>query len=194
MTRQPRVNEKGQKELDAAAEQISSFIEPLKTQSFDPNSPIEETEPQTKLSFKQASKADAPFIKPIRSIARTNHKTDKVDSRSYFREEHRPIHAKDWEYVRCIVENNEIIGEPVEVWTCKWGCDPAHFWRVPVNKPIMIPRLLAEQLSKCKYVTHVMADPRTENRFDMDTNTFSVDIVKARIDARPVGASFGSTF
>lgn len=189
----PRVNSEGQKELNRAQEQFDNFQAQIKDfNPLDASKPVQETDPQTKLSTKQASQMDAPYIKPIRSVARTNFQNSKSDSRTYWDEKHRQLRDEDWEYVRCIVENNEIIGEAVECWTAKWGCDPAHFWRVPVNKPIMIPRHLAVQLSKCQYHRLTMDNNyvREQNAIGTITGGVVVDVVKNRIDARPVGFGF----
>lgn len=189
----PKVNSEGQKEIKRAQEKFDNFQDQMK--DFNPlnvSAPVEERDPQTKLSTRQATQMDAPYIKPIRSINRTNFKNDKVDSRTFWDESHRKLHDEDWEYVRCIVENYEIIGEAVEVWTSKWGCDPAHFWRVPVNKPIMIPRHLAKQLAKCQYHRLVMDNTTTieQSHIGSITGAVVVDSVKSRIDARPVGFGF----
>lgn len=189
----PKVNSEGQKELKRAQEKFDTFNEEMKSYNpFDTNASNLETDPQTKISTREANKIDAPYIKPIRSISRTNYQTSKSDSRSYFDEKHRKLHDEDWEYVKCIVENAEIPGESVEVWTAKWGCDPAHFWRVPVNKPVMIPRLLAMQLAKCQYHKLIMNDSVVTEQSHVGTITggIVVDVVKNRINARPVGFGF----
>jgi len=193
MTGTPRVNSDGQKELKRAQEKFDNFQEQLK--DFDPlnaSAPVQQQESQTALSTREAKKMDAQYIKPIRSISRNNFKTDKMDSRIYWDEKNRRLHDEDWEYVRCIVENYEIIGEQVEVWTAKWACDPAHFWKIPVNKPIMIPRLLAKQLAKCQYHRLVMDNTAVREQSEVGTITGGIvaDVVKNRIDARPVGFGF----
>jgi len=185
----PRVNSDGQKELDKAQEKIDSFQE--QAREFNPFTgltDIEESEPQTKMSTREARNADAIYIKPIRSIQRPNFKSDRCDSRVYWDEKYREDRDRDWEYVRCIVENNEIIGEEVEVWTAKWACDPAHFWKVPVNKPVMIPRMLAEQLSKCHYHRLKMED--NSEKMNYVNSKLVADHVVRRIDCRPVGFGF----
>lgn len=192
MSRPPKVNSDGQKELDKAQEKFDQFNDQVAGfNPLDAKAPVAETEPQTKMSQREIRNAEVPYIKPIRSVARTNFKNDRIDSRSYFDEKHRPLHDRDWEYVKCIVENNEIKGEDVEVWTAKWGCDPAHFWKVPVNKPVMIPRLLAEQLASCKYHRLRTEDrPVEQGQLGTITGALVVDQTVHRIDARPVGFGF----
>lgn len=187
--KEPKVNSEGQKEINKAQERFDNWNDAVK--SFDPfnvSGPVEEKDSQTHLSTKQAKDMDAPYIKPIRSINRPNHEKAKT----YWNEKFQGIHDEDWEYVRCIVENNEIIGEAVEVWTAKYGCDPAHFWKVPVNKPIMVPRLLAKQLAKCQYHRLTMSNSQVleQNYLGTITGGIVVDVVKNRIDARPVGFGF----
>lgn len=193
MTGTPKVNSDSQKELNKAQDKFDSFQEEMrKFNPLDVSAPVQEVEPQTRLSTREANKMDAAYLKPIRSISRTNFQNSKIDSRTFWDEKNRKARDEDWEYVKCIVENYEIIGEAVEVWTAKWGCDPAHFWRVPVNKPIMIPRHLAKQLSKCQYHRLVMDGNATIEQNHMGTITGGIiaDVVKNRIDARPVGFGF----
>src|SRR5579863_4732004 len=149
----PKVNSEAQKEIEKAQESFDKFHENLK--DFNPlsvSAPVDEKEPQTRLSTREANKMDAPYIKPIRSI----------NSKEAFNEKYRKQWEEGWQYVKCIVENHEIIGEAVEVWTKRFAGDSAHFWRIPVNKPIMIPRLLAEQLAKCQYHRLIMEDRPVE--------------------------------
>lgn len=185
----PKVNSDGQKELRKLEDKFDDFVNT--TKEFDPfkglqNVPV--SEPQTKLSRREAEMSDAQYIRPVRSVARSNFKTDKVDSRVYFSDAHKQQYERDWEYVKCIVENNELIGQMIEAWTAKWGCDPAHFWHIPVNKPIRIPRHLAEQISKCCYHRLKMED-NAESKNYVDAGLI-VDSTIRRLDARPVGFGF----
>jgi hypothetical protein len=188
----PKVNSEGQKSLDRAEEVLSHFQS--KTKEFNPFTGLNDIsvdEPQTKLSKQELAHTDAIWVEPIRSIKRPVGGKDKATV--HFKEEWKPLHEKDWEYVRCIVENNELIGEAVEVWTGKWGCDPAHFWKIPVNKPVMIPRHLAEQLSKCKYHRLKMEgglEAAQESNFV--NKRIVADHVVRRIDCRPDGFGFAA--
>lgn len=145
-----------------------------------------ETEPQTKLSSKEIEKSDAPYIKPVRSI----------NSKEPFNEKYRDLHKQAWEYIKCIVENNEILGEAVECWTKRFPGDPAHFWKIPVNKPVYIPRLLAEQLSQCRYhrLSMEASNAQVTGSDQMGTyiGNMVVDHTKQRIDCRPVGFGLGN--
>lgn len=183
----PKVNSEGQKTLDRAVEKIDAFQE--QAREFNPFTGLQnipQTEQQTKISTREANQADAIWITPVRSIKRSTGGKDKATV--HWDEKWQGQHDEDWKYVKCIVENNELIGEAIEVWTAKWGCDPAHFWKVPVNKPVMIPRLLAEQLSKCHYHRLKMEDGSEKVNFV--NSRFVADHVVRRIDARPVGFGF----
>lgn len=182
------MNSDSEKEMRKAEDQINAFENQIKDLTMDRMNaaPKEETEQQTKLSNREAKKADAPYIKPVRSI----------QAREKFNEKFRKAHEIAWEYVRCIVENNEIIGEAVECWTKRFPGDPAHFWKVPTNKPVYIPKLLAEQLSQCRY--HRLTMEANQNQVTgsdgMATyiGNMVVDNTKQRIDCRPVGFGLNS--
>lgn len=173
-----------EKELDRAEQQFDRFQEEIR--DFNPleaKAPKIEVEPQTKMSNREANKADAPYIKPIRSM----HSAEK------FNEKYRKDWERAWEYVRCIAENREIIGESIELWTKKFAGDPAHFWRIPVNKPVYIPRLVAEQIASCSYHRLRMEDRPTNVEGGMTYyGTMTVEQTVNRLDARPVGSSFVS--
>ena len=183
----PKVNSEGQRVLDKAEESLNTFQE--QARDFNPFSGLQnvsETDPQTKISTREANAMDAVWVKPIRAIKRPTGGKDKATV--HWDEKWRSLRDEDWKYVKCIVENNELIGEAIETWTGKWGCDPLHFWKVPVNKPVMIPKHLAEQLSKCQYHRLKMADGSEKQNF-INANIV-VDQVVRRIDARPVGFGF----
>jgi hypothetical protein len=182
----PKVNSESQKELDRAEKQFEAFDAQVKEMTLDRmnTAPDKEREPQTKLSSGEVKRMDAPYIKPVRSIS----------SREQFNEKYRADHTRAWEYIKCIVENNEIIGEDVECWTKKFAGDPAHFWKIPVNKPVYIPRLLAKQISDCKYHRLRMEDTQMSGADHAGTyvGTMVVDQVKHRLDCREAGNSFAS--
>ena len=183
----PRVDSDGQKDLEKVEQQIETFKTDMKAVNVDPNNRDSfEGEPQTKLSNREAQKMDAPYIKPIRAI----------NSKEPFNEKYRKDWEYKWQYVKCIVENKEIIGEEVETWTKKFAGDPAHFWKVPVNKPVYIPRLLAEQLASCSYNRLMMQDASPSNLgisgggVGNFIGALQVEKTVHRIDARPVGFGF----
>lgn len=181
----------GQKEIDKAAEQLDNFEEQVKNVTMDrmAQAPRADTAPPE--ITQKAAKADAPYIRPTRSI----------NSKEKFNERFRAEHTHMWAYVKCIVENKEIKGEKVEFWTKKFPGDPAHFWQVPVGRPIYLPRLCAEKLASCSYHILSMGDPNTPDNmsrggyagadsFGHYQGQIAVDSTVQRIDCRPVGFGF----
>lgn len=168
------------KEIEKAAKSFEAFNESIESLTLDRmnKAPKEEHEEQTKLSNREIQKMDAPYLKPTRSI----------NSKEPFNEKFRKDWERDWEYVKCIAENLEIIGEHIETWTKKYPGDPAHFWKIPVNKPVYMPRILAKRLSECQYHRLVMQDTSTNEEAGMTYyGALTVDVTKNRLDCRPVG-------
>jgi len=184
----PKVNSESQKRLDEAVEKVDALQTSLR--EFNPFEGLKDAdpvEPQTKISNREANRATAIEIKPVRTMRRPV--GGKDGAKVYFdRQKHGEQYDKDHQIVTCIVENHEIIGEEVELWTAKWGCDPAEFWRVPVNKPVRMPRYLAEQLANCSYHRLKMEDGADKVNYVGKGPV--VDQVVRRIDARPVGFGF----
>ena len=179
----PKVNSASQKQLDKMQGEFDTFQENIESMTKDrlDAAPKIETEQQTKISNREAQKYDAPYIKPLRSI----------NSKEPFNEKYRKDWERGWEYVKCIFENNEIIGEQIELWTKRFAGDPAHQWKLPVNKPVWVPRLVAEQVQKCRYHRLRMEDQPTSQGEGMTFyGSVSVDREIARLDARPVGSGF----
>ncbi len=177
----PKLN----KELQKVAEQFDEFTEETKKLTHDEmrKAPILETEAQTKLSNRELNKMDGIYVEPIKSI----------NSKEPFNEKFRKAHTEAWERILCIAENNEIMGEAIEKWTKEFPGDPAHFWRIPVNKPVYLPRFVAKQLANCKYHRLVMEDQPAAPQGGMQFyGTMQVKHTKHRLDARPVASGFTS--
>lgn len=179
----PRLNQEGQSILDKLDTSISSITK--EAEKLDPSTiKSVETEQQTKLSKREERNLPAHYLKPVRS----------VNTKERFNENYRKDWEKGWEYVRVVVENREIIGEAVEVWTKKFAGDPANFWKVPVNTPVYIPRLLAEQLSKCHYIRYKMEDRVTQaDSYGQYTGAMVAETTVDRLVCRPAGEEFSST-
>ena len=180
MGRPRLVDAAANKELERVEQNLSAITEPVK--ALDPSKIVtQESAPQTQMSKKEEVTYDAPVLKPIRSI----------NSREPFNEKYREDWKKGWELVKVIVENREIMGECPEPWSKSFAGDPAHQWRVPVNKPVYMPRHLAVQLSKCKYQIFRMEDKQMTNSDGMGTyyGSMVVDSTKDRISIRSCGSS-----
>lgn len=195
MAKEPNITPKAKNALDNLNEQISSITQEVATKSIDDlnKAPLEEKEMQLKMSGRQMEKAEALYIKPIRSI----------NSKEAFNEKFRPQWEEDWKYVKCIVENYEVIGESVEFWTKKYPGDAAHFWRIPVNKPLFAPRLVAKQLGNCRYHRFSMEDTVTESQSSRSMGngqdmvyqgSMTVDKIIPRVDCKPAGFDFETGF
>lgn len=177
MPRKPLAS-KSEQQLQKAEQSFEKFSSDLKDLQTN-KAPIAETEPQTKLSNREAAVSEAPYIKPNRAIF----------SKEKFDEKNRALRDEDWKYVRCIVENNEIHGESVQFWLKKWPGEPAHEWIIPANKPVQIPKFVAEHLASRSYVRYVMEENRNVKEGDL-THSMVVKEIRHRIDCRGVGSSF----
>lgn len=182
----PKVNSDSQKELDRVEKQFEQFNEQAQSMTLEAmnKAPLKDIEQQTKLSNREMNRDDAPYIKPVRSLSGT----DK------FNEKYRKDWEHAWEYVKCVVENLEIIGERVQKWTKKFAGDPAHFWEIPVNKPIYLPRFVAEELSKCWYHRLKMDESMTSPNGNGITHYGAIVAEQRvhRLNCRPVNSSFTS--
>lgn len=172
-------------ELEKVDLQFKAFDEQVKdlaTESISNRITPTETEQQTKLSTKEVNKADGLYIKPTKSIG----------SREKFNENFRKDYEAAKEYVKVIAENLEIIGSAIEMWTKPFpGCQ-AEFWTIPVNKPIYVPRHVAEQISKCYYTRYVMDEGvgTGGDGYGKYYGAMAVAETKRRLDCRSVGFNF----
>lgn len=166
-------------ELERAKEKIDTFDASIKEMTLDRMNmaPKEEREPQTKLSQREIANSTDIYLKPSRSIS----------SQEKFNESFRESYNYDKEYVFFIAENNELIGENLEMWTKPYPGMPAEFWEVPANKPIWGPRYLAEQIKRKSYHRLIMKDTVTGNA-EIGGQWFgqmAADTTIQRLDARP---------
>lgn len=179
LSSKPQVNSYAQKELDKAEQKFEQFNEECKNLTLDrmAAAPKEEAEPQTKLSQKEVAASKEIYLKPDRSIG----------SKEPFNEKFRDDYNFAKEYVCFVAENNEILGEAIELWTKRFPGQPAEFWKVPVNKPVWGPRYLAERLAECTYHRLVMQDNTAISQDGMGTYTGAivVDSTKHRLNAYP---------
>jgi hypothetical protein len=173
------------KELEKADAQFQAFEKDVHNMTLDHlnKTPKLDTEPQYKLSNREIRNAEEIYLKPVRSI----------NTKEPFNEIYREQWKKDWEYVLFIAENNEVKGETIETWTKRYAGDPAHFWKIPVGKPVRGPRMLADKLSRCCY-HRLKSEDMVTDRTGMGTmyGAMVVDHTVNRLDARPVGSAFVS--
>jgi hypothetical protein len=178
---------KAQKELDKVETQFDQFKGEINSLTLDRmnEAPKAEAEPQTKISTKEAQKADGIWLKPKRSIMAVDPKTGKMNP---FNEKFRKDYEFDKEYVKFIAENIEIIGETIDIWTLPYGGCPAEWWEVPVNKPVWGPRYLAERIKGCRYHRLIMQEKSVtaEDHAGAYYGTMIADSIKQRLDAHPV--------
>jgi hypothetical protein len=180
LNKKPEVSSKyAQKELDKAEAQFEKFNDEVKSMTLDRMNaaPKEESEPQTKMSAKEAQKTDALWLKPVRAIT----------SKEKFNETHRKTYEFAKEYVKFIAENKEL-GGMIEMWTKPFPGLDAEYWEVPCNRPVMGPRYLAEQIKKCAYHRLSMDETRVTGKdgYGSWTGAMVVDNTVQRLDAFPV--------
>jgi len=172
-----------QQEMDKVEKQFEAFDENVQKLTLDRmnKAPKDEVEPQTKMSSREIEKSPDVYLKPSRSIS----------SREKFNEDYRQDYNFKTEYVQFIAENNEIIGEAIELWTKPFAGMPAEFWKVPVNKPVWGPRHLAEQLTRCTYHRLVMQQTSITAQDGMGQyyGSMAVDKTIDRLTAKPASTS-----
>jgi hypothetical protein len=167
-------------ELDKADAQFEAFDKQVKDLTLDrmKAAPLDEKEPQTKLSQKEIANSKDIYLKPRRTVS----------SREKFNEDYREQYNFAKEYVQFIAENKEIIGENIELWIKKFPGLPAEEWVIPVNKPVWGPRYLAEQIKNCQYSRMTMKQDvvTSDDGYGKYYGTMVVDTKIQRLDAYPV--------
>jgi len=173
---------KKDKELDKAQEQFDAFEKEVKDLTLDRmnEAPKVETEQQTKLSQREIEKNNDLYIKPKRQIG----------SKEKFNEKYREAYEYAKQYVNIIAEHKEIIGERIEMWTKPFAGLPAEEWEIPTNKPVWVPRYVAEQISRAKYHRLTMNENKAIS--SDGTGTFYGQMVAEntiqRLDAHPISS------
>lgn len=179
MTKPKITNSLAEQEINKAEENFDAFEKSVKDLTLDrmSSAPVQEVEPQTKLSQDEISKSKDVYLKPLRAIG----------AKEKFNEKFRESWEFSKEYVQFIAEHREIIGENIEIWTKPYPGVACEYWEVPTNKPIWGPRYLAEQIKSKTY--HRL---KTENSFTGSQGmgqfygSMVVDTVVQRLDAIPV--------
>lgn len=143
--------------------------------------PLAETDVQTKMTKKQIEEYDAPVIKPSKSMPSTGKPLDKEKA----------MREDGWKYIKVIAENNEVVGERVDFWHKKFAGDPIYYWEIPVNKPIYVPKHIAQHLSERKYHVFKMQDRSREGLQHGDyAQSLICQETRRRIDCRSVQFGF----
>lgn len=175
-------------ELKKVDEQFQKYDENVKSLTMDRMNlvPKPEAEPQKLFSQKDLEKSTDIYLKPRRRIA----------SREKFNERFRKAYEFDSEMVQFQAQNNEIVGESIEMWTKPYAGVPAEEWVVPVNKPVWGPRYLAEQIKRKFYHRLKTEDNRVVGSDNMGSYTGQVvvDTTIPRLDAFPVNTQRKSVF
>lgn len=171
----------GNKELDKVEEQFDEFNQSVQQMTLDRmnQAPLQETEPQTKLSQSEIEKSKEFYLKPSRYVS----------SREKFNENFREDYNYAKEYVRFIAEHKEIIGEKIEMWTKPFAGMPAEFWEIPTGKPIWGPRHVAESLTKCRHHRLVMKENVVtggDEKGNQYYGSLAAQTTVQRLDAIPV--------
>lgn len=182
------------KEIDKVEKQFDETEKHLSTLSVDEmnKAPLVKDEPQTKMSKKEVKEYDAPVIRPSKSFTMP---IPKAGMPSWAPE----AIARDEELVKVIAENNEVIGEHIELWAGNYPGQVCGFYQVPVNIPIWIARKVAKRISQCKYHRMKMID-RSQSRLHAEMSSqgtssnpsgeLTVTETKQRLDCRLADAGF----
>lgn len=171
------------KEMRKAEEQVQNIEASLKV-SNDLSRSVkkEELEPQHRLSNTEIQKKPEIYLKPERTLNDAQKFNEKWAAEWEFQKE----------YVNIIAQHNELIGEVIEMWTHPFGGKGASFWKVPTNKPIWVPRFVAEQIKRKSYIRQVTGE-NVENTTSLGSNMrYWNNVVSEtsvqRLDAHPVAA------
>ena len=167
------------KEIDKLQGQFDKFDQEVKDLTLDRmnQAPMEDVEPQTKMSTKEKQNAKDIFLKPERTLSHP----------AKFNEAFRKDYEYKKEYVQFIAENKEVVGEAIEAWTKPFPGIDAEFWRVPVNKPVWGPRYLAEQIKEKFYHRLQMQEsPVSSDGMGQYYGKMVVQNKIQRLDAYPV--------
>jgi len=189
MAQKPNVNSAGEMELEKVKAQGDHFEEQVKGMTLDRmnQAPLLEREQQTKISQEDIAKSKELYLKPRKQLGPG--KNEK------FNEKFREDYNFKKEYVNFIAENNELIGETIEMWCKPFPGLNAEEWAIPTNKPVWAPRYVAEQIKRKSYHRLSMSQNTHQNNFAGSDHTgtqyygtMAVDNTIQRLDARPVSS------
>ncbi len=168
-----------EKELEKVEKQFDAFDNSIKEATMDR---IESMAPKAEskelgMSQKEVSASKEIYLKPKRGLS----------SKEKFNEKYRDDYNYSKEYVNVVCVNNEVVGETLELWTKPFPGVACEEWAIPCNKPVWIPRYLAEQIKR-KYYHRLTMDNKPINT---DANgvyygAIAVDSTIQRLDCHPV--------
>jgi hypothetical protein len=138
------------KQLESIERQINQQEDQIKSLTLDETnkSPVLEQESSMQLSQKELAKKPDVYIKPTRTLA--------PGRKEKFLDAWKSEYESRKQYVEYTVENNEVIGEDVTLWSKPYPGLPMEEWVLPTNKPIWIPKYVAEQVQNCRYHKFIM--------------------------------------
>lgn len=142
--------------------------------------PVSEPESKLEITKKMAEAEGVIFIEPKKKLMPFGKLPEKLKKE----------HAHDWEYVKGILENMEVAGEPIEFWYCKYPGDPDCLWNVPCNRPVYVPRMIAKHLESTMKYHDFQYVERPINGWEKDRfkEDFTPVGIKWRAKFRPVEA------
>lgn len=185
MTKMPHVSEEVRRSLlkaDDKLEEMKVHNASLAEEMMEARSVLPEVEEDRGFQYskKEVAVQEVPVIRPRKSVSHP----------APFNEKFRKQWNRGWQYVTAIVDNHELIGQDVECWTKQFPGDPAHFWIIPCNRPVKIPRLLVEQLNKCCYSRMTMeAQPTQQKDGAVFYGAMKRESLRHRISARIIDDS-----
>lgn len=177
MSKRPETSGFVQKELDNVEKQVSQVEESIKSMTMDKMNEAPRQETELKMSQKQINNSSDEHLKPIKYVG----------CKENFNEKFRDEYNFKNEYVRVVCQHNELRGDAIEKWSRPYPGLPAEFWRIPTNRPVSIPRYLAEEVKSCSYHRLVMDEKKVTDTAGGGTfyGAMQVDTIVQRLDAFP---------
>lgn len=143
-----------QKEVDRVDAEFKSTTDANAnlTQDVLSKAPVKELVPDPFAPKRQLLSAEVPRIVPTFSRGPNGKKKPEQES----------LRKRAWEYVKVVCSNMEVAGEQIEFWhKPPISGEDCNFWQVPVNRPVWIPRHVAEHIKSRKYHRLMMQEEIT---------------------------------
>lgn len=122
------------------------------TQDVMSKAPEKESDVEPFMPKRQILQAPVPRIVPTYSRSPNGKKKPEQDA----------LRRRAWEYVQVICTNSEIASENLEFWHKPMiAGEECNFWQIPVNRPVFLPRHVAEHIKTRKYHRLVMQEEIT---------------------------------